>query len=176
MNPETLEILSGHNAWATRVLIDDAAKLTDAQLQQRFEIGPGSIHDTLRHIIGAMLRWADRIGGRPVRESIQRDDRRFTTDELRTLLQQADGELRHVAAELDARNGWRERMEFVMEADKTYFFTRAAAMLHVLTHGMHHRAQIVNMRRQLGRPPLGLDLDVVEWECVQTGQIAAAST
>ena len=41
----------------------------------------------------------------------------------------------------------------------------------VLTHGVHHRAQILNMRRQLGLPPIGLDLDVVEWACVESGQL-----
>ena len=40
--------------------------------------------------------------------------------------------------------------------------TRSAALLHVLTHGMHHRAQCLNMLRQLGVSPLPLSA-VVEW-------------
>lgn len=172
MDTRTFAILAGHNLWATRVLIEDAAKLSQEQFHRRFEIGPGSIHDTLRHIVAAMLRWADRIGGQPLRDSIDRDDRRFTPAELLHLLTSADADLRRVAAELTAADRWAAPMDFVMPDGPTYTFTRAAAFLHVLTHGMHHRAQVLNMRRQLGLPALGLDLDVVEWECVQTGQIA----
>ena len=173
MIAEFLQILMNHNTWATGVLIDDAAKLTPQQFQQRFEIGPGSIHDTLRHIVGAMIRWADRIGGREVRESIERNGSTMTPAELRADLARGDRELRAVAAEVEAAGRWNEQMEFVVPDGPTYHFTRATAIMHVLTHGMHHRAQVLNMRRQLGLPSLGLDLDVVEWECVQTGQILA---
>lgn len=172
MDARTLNILAGHNLWATRILIEDAAKLTADQFHRRFDIGPGSIHDTLRHIIAAMRRWADRIGGRTLRDSLDRDDQRFTAAELLDLLTAADTDLRRVAAELTAADRWAAPMDFVMPDGPTYSFTRAAAFLHVLTHGVHHRAQILNMRRQLGLPALGLDLDVVEWECVQAGQIA----
>ncbi|MGQ0549460.1 MAG: DinB family protein [Armatimonadota bacterium] len=88
-----------HNAWATRVLLERCRSLTPQQVQQRFDIGPESLHDTLRHIIGAMLRWSDRIADRPVRESEMM------------------------------------RAEFLPE-----HFTRGTALVHVLTHGMHHRA------------------------------------
>lgn len=171
MQADVFGILSGHNAWATGVLIDDAAKLTDEQFQRRFEIGLGSIHATLRHIVGAMLRWADRIGGREVKPSIEKEGRQFPAAELRELLAKATDDLHSVAAEIERERRWNQEMEFVVDGGPTYHFTRAAAMMHVLTHGMHHRAQVLNMRRQLGLPALGLDLDVVEWECAQTGQI-----
>lgn len=48
-----------HNAWATRVLLERCRSLTPQQFLQQHDIGPGSLHDTLRHIIGAMLRWSD---------------------------------------------------------------------------------------------------------------------
>lgn len=166
-----LQLLLDHNAWATRVLLLDAERLNRGELDRRFDIGPGSVHDTLRHIIGAMRRWADRVGGRDVRPSIEDGDRRYDVCELRALLNEADADLRAVAAAIDARRGWSEVFEFAMPGGRTYRFTRAAAMTHVLTHGMHHRAQLLNIRRQLGLPPLGLDLDVVEWECVRTRQI-----
>ena len=41
----------------------DGEKLSDDAWHRRFEIGPGSLHDTLTHIVGAMFRWADRIDG-----------------------------------------------------------------------------------------------------------------
>jgi uncharacterized damage-inducible protein DinB len=163
--------LSDHNAWATAALIRDAQRLTAEQFHRRFEIGPGSIHDTLLHIIGAMQRWADRISERPLRASIESESARHTPAELGQLLDEAAVDLARVASDVEACGDWDGTLVWVMEAGPTYRFTRAAAMLHVLTHGVHHRAQILNMRRQLGLPPLGLDLDVVEWECVKTGQM-----
>jgi uncharacterized damage-inducible protein DinB len=45
---------------------------------------------------------------------------------------------------------------------RSYTFTRGGVLTHVTTHGMHHRAQALNMLRQLGvemLPPSA----VVEW-------------
>lgn len=172
MTNATFHVLLEHNAWATAVLIDDAARLTAAQFCLRFDIGPGSLHDTLRHIVGAMWRWADRIGAQPLRPSIEDDPETLPPDALRRLLAGATEELRGVVARVEATQRWEEWMAFPVPEGPTYRFTRRAALLHVLTHGMHHRAQALNIRRRLGLPPLGLDLDVVEWECVRTGQIS----
>jgi uncharacterized damage-inducible protein DinB len=45
---------------------------------------------------------------------------------------------------------------------KTYTFSRAAVITHIATHGMHHRAQCLNMLRQLGVRPLPPS-SVAEW-------------
>ena len=37
---------------------------------------------------------------------------------------------------------------------RAYSFTRGAILTHVMTHGMHHRAQCLNMLRQLAVEPL----------------------
>ena len=50
-----------------------------------------------------------------------------------------------------------------MPDGSTIQFTRAAAMVHVTTHGMHHRAQALNMLRHLGVKQ-DQDFDPVEWE------------
>jgi uncharacterized damage-inducible protein DinB len=171
VSPDVLPILFGHNLWATRLLLERSRELSAEQFHQRFEIGPGSLHDTLQHIVGAMGRWADVIGGREARARIETNGRRHRADELIELLVQADAELRAVAELLTASGRWGEIMEFTTTEGRTWRFTRATAMAHVLTHGVHHRAQALNMRRQLGLPPLGFDLDVVEWECIETGQM-----
>lgn len=169
--PRFLEIMLGHNTWATRLLLDDAAKLTAEQFNRRFEIGLGSLHDTLRHIIGAMLRWADRIAARTVQPSIEKTHPALTVAELLAFLDQADAELRVVAEVTTVAGLWNDPIEFSLPEGPVYRFSRAAAMMHVLSHGTYHRAQVVHMRKRLGLPPLGLDLDPIEWECSQTGQI-----
>lgn len=171
MNPVPMDIMLDHNRWAMGVLIEDARGLSREQFQRRFAIGPGSIHDTLRHIVSALGRWADRIGDAPLRESFDRAGAVMTCDQLSAALHAADADLRRVAARRTDEGGWSTEMELRTEEGQSYRFTRAAAFVHVMLHGAHHRAQIMNMRRQLGLASLPLDLDPVEWECVQSGQI-----
>jgi uncharacterized damage-inducible protein DinB len=45
---------------------------------------------------------------------------------------------------------------------RTIELTRGAVLAQVVTHGMHHRAQCLNMLRQLGVTPLPAS-SVVEW-------------
>lgn len=149
-----------HNRWATRLLLERCRALRPEQFQRRFDIGPGSLHDTLRHVIGAMFRWADRIADRPVRESIERVPRPRTPDELLELLDQAHRELEAVALRVEREGREDEPMSAEFRPER---FTRGTAIVHVLTHGMHHRAQALNMLRRLGVADLPA-LDAVEWE------------
>ena len=45
---------------------------------------------------------------------------------------------------------------------KTFEFMRGAVLMQVTTHGMHHRAQCINMLRQLGVKPLP-NSSVADW-------------
>ncbi len=45
---------------------------------------------------------------------------------------------------------------------KSYRLARGAVLTHITTHGMHHRAQMLNMLRQLGVAPLPKS-DVISW-------------
>lgn len=170
MEASLLDSLFGHNHWATRVILRHCRLLSREQFHQRFEIGPGSLHDTLMHIIGAMRRWADRIGERPLRPRLEERGTPYSPDELLALLEEAHAELFEVVRAVAASGRLTEIMEFQRPDGPPYRFTRATAIVHVATHGMHHRAQAVNMLRRLGRPIEGADLDTVEWECVKTGQ------
>ncbi|MBL8879689.1 MAG: DinB family protein [Phycisphaerales bacterium] len=170
-----ISIMLESTAWATGALLESCAALSPEQFHQRFEIGPGSVHDTLRHVIGAMLRWADRIGGAPLRPSIEVAGQNSPLAEQREHLAMAVRDLRAAADRVSAAGTWHESIEFAVPGGATYRFSRAAALVHVVTHGVHHRAQVMNMRRQLGLASLELDLDPVEWECVTTGQIPSPS-
>lgn len=164
--PDTLDLLLRHNAWATREVLRACEKLDDAQWRRSFDIGPGSLHDTLTHIVGAMFRWADRIDGPPraLRPSIE-DSTQRTPAELLALLDEA-------AADLDASAARARQRGLEMAVDLTlggtpYRFTLHAMLVHVTTHGMHHRAQCLNMLRRLAVPGVSdalPEIDALEWE------------
>jgi len=149
-----------HNAWATRVLLERCRSLTRQQFHQRFEIGPGSLHDTLRHIISVMRRWANRIADRPPGNPIEESPTTHTPDELLALLGEVNRELEDIALRVarEARFDEMMRVEFTPER-----FSRGTAFVHVITHGAHHRAQVLNMLRRLRVTDLP-ELEAIEWE------------
>jgi len=169
---EPLSIALEHNSWATREVLRACAALDDSQWHRRFEMGPGSLHDTLTHIVGAMFRWADRIDGPPraVRPSIE-DGSRRTPAQLMTLLDGAAADLA-ASAERARERGLGTAIDVTL-GGRAYRFTLGAMLVHVTTHGMHHRAQCLNMLRQLAVPGVSdrlPEIDVLEW---QLGSAAA---
>lgn len=162
--PTIVDRLSDHNAFATRRVLEACHRLSEAQWTQRFDIGPGSLHATLRHIIGAMFRWADRIADREVRPSIEEEDRVRSAAELDALLDQAAADLESVACAVRREKRTDEVMTVRFRgSDRDISFTRGSAIVHVFTHGVHHRAQCLNMLRQLGVKPLP-DIDAIDAE------------
>ncbi len=166
LNRDLLGRLLGHDAWATRVLLERCRDLTPQQFTQTFDIGPGSLHDTLLHVVGALGRWADRIGERPLGDRIEDTKGPRTPDEIITLLEAGASAFRETAAGVLQEDRLDEMMEFVLP-DQRFTFTRGTAIVHVITHGAHHRAQVLNMMRRLGLDDLP-DLDAIEWELTAT--------
>jgi uncharacterized damage-inducible protein DinB len=153
---DPLEILLAHDQWATRQILDACTKLTAEQFHQRFDIGAGSLHDATTHILGAMRTWTQALAGQEPGPRLEEGGRR-TGAELLALLETCARELAGEAR----RRPLNETIERVRDG-KTYHFTRGAVLTHVMTHGMHHRAQSLNMLRRLGVKPLPPS-SVIEW-------------
>ena len=174
---DPLEILLKFDAWANATLLDICITLREDQLHERFSIGPGCVHDTMTHIIGARLRWADRIREITVRPSIEvapggalgKDPMvRRTPAQLKQLHQQSTVDLAHAAAE--SVNRGLSGALIVKLGSRKVELTRGAALVHITTHGVHHRAQVVNMLRRLGLSGAALpELSAVEWHLSDHG-------
>src|SRR5205814_5458302 len=65
---DLLDRLLEHDAWTTRRALDLAETLNAAQLDQVFDIGHGTIRETLEHVIGNIEVWTDLMVGQPVHE------------------------------------------------------------------------------------------------------------
>ncbi len=150
-----IEILLEHDRWGTQNIIDVCKTLSPEQFHQRFEMGPGSLHDTVTHIITAMRVWEDVLSVRQVRPRLEGTTR--SVAELRALFDESASAFAAVARKhpLD-ETVVRER------DDHKWVFSRAGVITHVATHGMHHRAQCINMLRQLGVTPLP-NSSVADW-------------
>lgn len=148
-------VLIAHDRWATNQLLIACQPLTHERLHQPFAMGAGSLHNNLAHIVGALRRWTDTLDQKELRPRI--DEQTHSVPELQRLHDEASPQFeRAVLAEpFDAvRTPTRDGV--------TYRFTVAEIFTHVMTHSVHHRAQCLNMLRQLGVEPLPTS-SVLEW-------------
>lgn len=155
MTSNPLDVLLESNRWANRHMLEACAKLTDEQFHRRFEMGPGSVHDTMTHVLGAMRGWGDMLAGREQRPRLE--GTRRTAAELLSLLDEISDDFAHTA-----RSHPTDEQVVGARGGKSYTFTRGGVVTHVTTHAMHHRAQCLNMLRQMGVTPLPPSA-VVEW-------------
>jgi uncharacterized damage-inducible protein DinB len=157
---DLLDRLLGHDAWTTRQLLVIAQGLTDAELDRDFDIGHRTLRATFRHIIRNVEVWTDLISGRPAREAPGAAG--STIPALIARLDAAAADLASVARSVADRDGWDEKFLDTLDnepTEKTY----GGAIAHVLTHSMHHRAQVLYLLRRLGVKVLP-EGDVLSWE------------
>lgn len=159
---DLLDRLLEHDAWTTRRLIERCRELSDDQLDRRFDIGHRSVRATLQHIIFNMETWSALMAGEDLpRFESEILDQQSTTHFSHRLAVAAD-RLGRVARAVSARGAWDEHWLDVLDqppVEKTY----GGAIAHVITHSMHHRAQLLYMLRQLGVKNLP-EGDVLSWE------------
>lgn len=154
---DLLDRLLGHDAWTTRQLLLLSQPLTDEQLDRDFDIGHRTLRATFLHILRNMEWWSDQMAGRPKREQDGE-----SVDEMIARLDCASADLAAVARSVAQRDAWDERWvdpEETPPSERTFGGTIA----HVITHSMHHRAQVLYLLRQVGvtETPEG---DVLSWE------------
>lgn len=153
-NPKQLLLV--HDRWATRNIIEACKPLSHDQFHQRFDMGPGSLHDTITHILGATRGWTDLLASRPQRDRLETEGP-FTPDELTDL-----NESLHDDLDAAAKSHPDDETVTGERGGRSYSFKRGAVVTHVTTHAMHHRAQCLNMLRHLGVDPIP-HTAVVEW-------------
>jgi uncharacterized damage-inducible protein DinB len=152
-----VDILLQHDKWATRQILQACEKLTAEQFGQTFEIGPGSLQATTTHIISAMKRWTDVLSLREPAPRLDQDGNKYTPAQLLPLHDESTAKFAEIAKQYPLDQTVKQTRD-----GKEYTFTRGAVLAHVATHGMHHRAQCLNMLRQLGVRRLPMS-SVIEW-------------
>jgi uncharacterized damage-inducible protein DinB len=155
-----LDRLLGHDAWTTRQLLLIADTLSDEQLDSDLAIGHRTVRATFGHIIRNVEAWSDGMMGSSVDDNERQSQSGDSVSQLIERLDRAAGSLASVARSVEQRNGWDEKWTDQLDGQEKTFGT---AIAHVITHSMHHRAQLLYMLRRLGvsdRP----EGDVFSWE------------
>jgi uncharacterized damage-inducible protein DinB len=141
---DAIEALLAHNGWANEKLVEACVPLSGAQLDTPFEMGLGSIRATVTHIFGAMRSWTDFLAKSAPRERLESSSE-IGPIQWAAMLPELDRELRGAAI-----SGPMDELLTTDRGGKAYSFVRSHVIMHVTTHGVHHRAQCQNMLRHLG--------------------------
>jgi uncharacterized damage-inducible protein DinB len=155
---DMVDRLVWHDAWTMRKVLLLCRDLTPDQLTQDFDIGHRNILTTVSHIVDNMEIWTDLMAGRPVRRDAEPADfvallRRFEAASL---------DFQEVARRLAAENKLNDFYEDYLDSPpqkKSY----GSTILHLATHSMLHRSEILHMLQRLGVPNLP-EGDVLGWE------------
>lgn len=148
-------VMIAHDRWANGALYEACRGLSEEQFHQKFEMGCGSVHENLVHNLGAMRSWTDVLNAGEIRPWL--DGLRLDVDGVIAYEQEVTGPF-----EAAALQGSFDDVLTSSRGKSTRRFTRGGILTHVMTHSMHHRAQCLNMLRQLGVKELPRS-SVVEW-------------
>ncbi len=154
---DIVDRLLGHDAWTTRQLLLRCRELSDAQRDQSFDIGDRSLRQTFEHLIACMESHTDLMLGRTGYESYRNDE---SIEGMLTRLKIVAQDFAELATRVE-REGRAE--ETCSNSENTKKWPFGSLIAHLLTHNMHHRAQILYIMEQLGLENL-IEGDALGWE------------
>jgi uncharacterized damage-inducible protein DinB len=160
---DLLDRLLQHDAWTTGRVLDFVQALPDEQLDQKFDVGHGTIRETLRHMVGNIEVWMDLMAERPVRDGPQgpRD-----AAALRKRFEAGYAEFGALARKL--RDGGRLNEQYPDVLDKPpRQKSFGGTILHVITHNHQHRAELIHLLARQGVTGL-IEGDVLSWEAANS--------
>lgn len=158
---DLLDRLLGHDAWTTRQLLVRCRGCTDEQLDREFDLGHRSVRATFEHLIRNMEVWGALMAEQSC-EPFRQRAKPASVEELLHRLEFAADCLAATARRIAADEAWDETWTDHLEdppQEKTY----GAAIAHIITHSMHHRAQLLYLLRRVGLTDLP-EGDVFSWE------------
>ncbi|MBX3442860.1 MAG: DinB family protein [Planctomyces sp.] len=156
---DLLDRLLGHDSWTTGRLLDLAASLGDDQFDQEFDIGHRTVRRTFEHILWNVECWTDLMRSQPVRP---RPASNPSLAMLRERHATASSELFQLARDIVDQHRLDETFLDTLD-DPPRAKSLGGVIVHLATHGMHHRAQLLFMLRRLGVENLP-EGDALSWE------------
>ncbi|MCE7989184.1 MAG: DinB family protein [Caldilinea sp. CFX5] len=160
---DILDRLLGHDVWTTQQLLAQCRTLSPAQWDQPFAIDHGSLRATFVHLIEAMETWTDLLYERPVQTERAGD----TPEQLQQRLTVVAREFAALARTIARERRYDAVFVDVLDqppVPKTF----GGAIAHVITHNMHHRAQLMYIMEQLGLRD-HIEGDILSWESMAFG-------
>jgi uncharacterized damage-inducible protein DinB len=159
---DLLDRLLGHDTWTTRQLLSACQALPDELLDREFDIDQRSLRKTFVHIIANMEDWTDLLCGHPLQN--KEGD---SIPELLERLSHASRDFANVARKV-AREGRYDDGFLDTLDDPPRLKTYGGVIGHLLTHSMHHRAQVMYLMEKVGLQE-HIEGDLLGWESTSFG-------
>jgi len=140
-------------------VLESAKILAEGQLDRDFDIGHRTVRETLQHMVGNIEVWTDLMATRPVR---QMPTAQRSLVEFLGRFVAAYRDFARVAREIRDTGRFNDMYLDVLDhppQHKSY----AGTILHVITHDLMHRVEILHMLQRLGVEDL-IEGDVLSWE------------
>jgi uncharacterized damage-inducible protein DinB len=151
----TLQTLFAYNDQMNHKLLDAARSLNDAQLDQPFDMGMGTLRKTLAHIYVGEMVWLERWRGNGECKwpGYETSDTPATLGPKFTETARArDAFLSTLTpVQIEARQAYRD------SKGNRFTATLHEMLIQGIVHSAHHRAQAVNMIRRVGGPTVEVD-------------------
>ncbi|MCW5875383.1 MAG: DinB family protein [Anaerolineales bacterium] len=154
-----LERFLGHDLDSTRELLELCLPLSDEQLDRRFDAGWGTLRLTFEHMIANIEVWSDLMQERPVRT----DPRPNSALDLLFRLEAAYSDFAAFALQAEREGRLDALFSDVLDRPPQQK-TVGGAIGHLITHNMHHRAELLHMLHRLGLPGELPEGDLMGWE------------
>jgi uncharacterized damage-inducible protein DinB len=156
---DLLDRMLGHDVLTTNQLLMHASDLSDEQLDQRFDVDDRSLRECFEHVIANMEVWTDLMFGWAV------TDRSGTSvPELQHRPRAAGCDLAELSRSIARENRWDDVFVDVLDHPPRKK-TLGGGVGHILTHRVHHRAQIMYMLEKLGQTE-HVEGDLLMWESI----------
>ena len=159
---DILDRLLAHDTWTTQQLLNECAGLSDELLDKDFDVDHRSLRETFLHMIENLETWTDLIHKRPVQDKQGR-----SIPELRQRLVDVSREFANLARKIARENRFDDSFWDVLD-NPPRLKTFGGAIGHVLTHNMHHRAQLMYLMEKVGIKD-HIEGDLLSWESTAFG-------
>lgn len=156
MSVRDLQLLYDYGYWANGKLFAVLSRLPPEQFVQTVAGSYGSIRNTLVHVMSAEAGWLDRCGG--AKRGPRLDPADFpTVESLRQAWTRVETNVREFLATLhdDDLSG---PIEFSLGQAEKRSMPLGELLQHGAIHGVHHRAQVALLLRELGHAPGNVDI------------------
>ena len=161
MNLDLLDLLLDHDRWATATLLEASRTLSDAELDQPFDVGHRTLRETFGHMIFNVPFWTAFLTGRPTEGILSADrqpeDRSIAA--LRDHHERASQAFASIARQL--RDEGRLGATFIDHYDVRKSF--GGTILMVIEHNAEHRTEALHILQRLGVPDLP-EVDLGVWD------------
>ena len=154
---DILDRLLAHDTWTTRQLLLACQPLPDELLDKAFDIDQHSLRQTFIHIIDNMELWTDLLCERPVQHRTG-----DTIPELLKRLSIVSREFANVARKVAREQRYDDCFLDTLD-NPPRLKTFGGAIGHLITHSMHHRAQVMFLMEQVGLKE-HVEGDLLSWE------------